>query len=165
MNPGALDQDAARPKATSVRRDVCAGLMFIAFGLWGFAAAYNLETGTLSEMGPGFFPRAASSLLILFGLAIGATGLTKNAARLELPWTLRPILMIVIASLAFALLLERAGIVLAISANIFIGVLAGERPSLPVLLLLTMSLIAASIVLFVLALGMQIPIWPRFSGF
>jgi hypothetical protein len=165
MKPDALDHLPTHHQAISLRRDVCAGLMFIAFGLWGLAAAYDLDMGTLSEMGPGFFPRVVSGLLILLGIGIMATGFSKNAERLELPWTLRPILMIVIASLAFALLLERAGIVLAISANVFIGVLAGERPSVPALIVLTIALIVASIALFIWALGMQIPIWPRFSGF
>lgn len=165
MKPEALDHYPTHRKAIFLRRDICAGLMFVASGLWGLAAAYDLEMGTLSEMGPGFFPRAVSGLLILLGIGIVMTGFSKNAELLELPWTLRPILTIVIASLAFALLLERAGIVLAISANILIGVLAGERPSVPALIVLTISLIVASIALFVWALGMQIPIWPRLTGF
>ena len=151
-------------KTVSLKRDVFAGLMFVTFGVWGLAAAYDLEMGTLSEMGPAYFPRAVSCLLILLGIAITATGFSKNAARLELPWALRPILMVTLASLAFALLLERAGIVLALSANVLIGVMAGQRPGWLTLIVLTTSLIVASIALFVWALGMQIPVWPNFSG-
>lgn len=148
----------------ALRREVFAGLMFVAFGVWGLMAAANLDAGTLSEMGPAYFPRVLSSLLILLGLAITATGFSRNAVMLELPWTLRPILMVVIASLSFALLLERAGIVLAITATVFIGVLAGERLKWFPLIALTATLIIASIALFVWALGMRIPVWPNVSG-
>lgn len=158
------DAEVQGRKGVVLRRDVFAGLMFIAFGLWGIAAAADLDMGALSEMGPAYFPRAVSSLLILLGLAITATGFSRNAVMLELPWTLRPILMVTIASLSFALLLERAGIVLAITATVFIGVLAGERLKWFPLIALTATLIIASIALFVWALGMRIPIWPNLSG-
>jgi putative tricarboxylic transport membrane protein len=72
--------------------------------------------------------------------------------------------MVTIASLAFALLLERAGIVIAITATVFIGALAGERLKWLPLIALTATLIIASIALFVWALGMRIPVWPSFSG-
>lgn len=147
-----------------LRRDVFAGLMFIAFGLWGLAASYDLEMGTLSEMGPAYFPRVVSGLLIALGSAITCTGFFRHAAILELPWALRPILMVTIASLAFALLLERAGIVNAITATVFIGVLAGERLRWLPLIALTAGLIVASIALFIWALGMRIPVWPSLSG-
>jgi hypothetical protein len=151
-------------KGVALRRDVFAGLMFVAFGLWGLAAAADLEMGTLSEMGPAYSPRAVSGLMILLGLAVTATGFSKGAAILELPWALRPILMVTIASLAFALLLERAGIVLAITATVFIGILAGERLKWLPLVALTVALIIGSIALFIWALGMRIPVWPNFSG-
>ena len=44
--------------------------MFVAFGVWGLVAAADLDMGTLSEMGPAYFPRSVSSLLILLGIAI-----------------------------------------------------------------------------------------------
>ena len=147
-----------------LRRDVLAGLMFVAFGLWGIVAAADLEMGTLSEMGPAYFPRAVSCLLILLGLAVTATGFSKDAVILELPWALRPILVITMASLAFALLLERAGIVLAITATVFIGVQAGERLKWLPLVALTAGLIIGCIALFIWALGMRMPIWPNFFG-
>lgn len=164
MRLGSHNLEQAGRKTVSPRRDVFAGLMFVCFGVWGLAAAGDLEMGSLSEMGPAYFPRAVSCLLILLGIAITTTGFSKNAARLELPWALRPILMVTLASLAFALLLERAGIVLALSANVLIGAMAGRWPGWLMLVLLATSLIVASIALFVWALGMQIPIWPNFSG-
>jgi hypothetical protein len=156
-------QNAGR-HTKALRLNVFAGLMFVTFGLWGLGAAADLDMGTLSEMGPAFFPRAVSGLLILLGLAIAATGFSRNAVMLELPWTMRPILMVTIASLSFALLLERAGIVLAITATVFIGGLAGERLKWFPLFALTTILIVASIALFIWALGMRIPVWPNVSG-
>lgn len=147
-----------------LKRDLFAGLMFVAFGGWGLLAGYDLEAGTLSEMGPAYFPRIVSCLLILLGLGIAVSGLSRDAEPIRLPWSLRPVLMITLASLAFALLLERAGIVVAITTTILIGAFAGERPGWLTLFGLIVSLIIASIALFVWALGMQIQIWPRFIG-
>lgn len=164
MSSGSQSLNHPAGTGLRLRRDVFAGLLFIAFGLWGLAASYDLDAGTLSEMGPAFFPRVVSGLLIALGVGITCTGFSRNAVTLRLPWTLRPILMVTIASLAFALLLERAGIVIAITATVFIGALAGERLKWLPLIALTATLIIASIALFVWALGMRIPVWPSFSG-
>jgi MFS superfamily sulfate permease-like transporter len=72
--------------------------------------------------------------------------------------------MVSLASLAFAVLLERTGIVVALTTTVVIGVLAGERLKLIPLIALTATLILASIALFVWALGMRIPVWPRVAG-
>jgi Tripartite tricarboxylate transporter TctB family len=146
------------------KRDVLAGLMFITFGTWGFIAAADLDIGTLAEMGPAYFPRIVCGILILLGVGIMFTGFLDRSTAFSEPWVLRPIVMVSIASLAFAALLERAGIVLAITATVFIGALAGERPKPLTLVALTAALILASIALFVWALGMRISVWPRFAG-
>jgi hypothetical protein len=145
-----------------LKRDVLAGLMFMGFATWGFLASGGLEMGALSEMGPAYFPRIVSSILMLLGIGIALTGFSGASPMLVKHWALRPILMILLASLAFAVLLERAGIVIAISVTVYIGVLAGERLRPLPLIALTAVLIIASVALFIWALGMQIPVWPRF---
>lgn len=144
-----------------LRADVLCGLMFVAFAAWGFTAAAGLDAGSAVEMGPGYFPRLVSAILLLLGLAITATGLIAAGAPPVSGWVLRPIAMVSVAALAFAVLLERAGIVIAIIAVIAIGALAGSRIELKSLALLALLLIGASIALFVVAIGIPLPIWPR----
>ena len=142
--------------------DVLAGLMFVSFAAWGFIVSANLDPGTSAEMGPGYFPRLVSGVLLALGLAIVAIGALKTSPASFGHWSLRPIVLISVASLAFAALLERGGVVLAISAAVLIGAFAGERPKPLPLLALTAVLIIASITLFIWGIGIPLPIWPRF---
>lgn len=144
-----------------LRADVLCGLMFVAFAAWGFAAGAGLETGSSLEMGPGYFPRLVSGILLVLGLAIAASGLRAADGAAVGGWAVRPITLVSLAALAFAILLERAGIVIAIVTVIAIGAFAGSRIEPRSLAALAVLLVAASIGLFVLAIGIPLPIWPR----
>lgn len=141
-------------------KDALAGLFFMAIAAWGFVASSDLEAGSSAAMGPGYFPRIVSGVILLLGAAIFVGALRKGG---PLPVTgarLRPILCVSLAGLAFAVLLERVGIVAAISAAVLIGTMAGERLRLLPLLLLIVGLIVASIALFIWGIGVPMPIWP-----
>lgn len=143
--------------------DVLTGLMFIAFAALGFALSAELESGSAMAMGPGYFPRLLSGLLLLLGLAIAIPPLWKKRTG-ELPrGSLRPILMVSLSGLCFAALLQRGGIVLAVAATVLVGSLAAGRPRLFDVAALTLVLILASIALFVWAIGIPLPIWPSFG--
>lgn len=46
------------------------GYLFVAIGLFFLIYILPFDTGTMKEIGPGFFPRVVSSLLIMLGLFI-----------------------------------------------------------------------------------------------
>jgi hypothetical protein len=79
-------------------------------------------------------------------------------------FALRRIGLISLSGLAFAALLQRAGIIVAIAVTVAIGSLAGERPPLLRLGLLIAALIAAAIALFVWGIGIPLPIWPQWRS-
>src|SRR5215204_5455749 len=143
-----------------LKTDVLAGFMFIAFDEWGFVASRELEVGTSVSMGPGYFPRAISGLLFTLGIAIAGAGFLAPAAPLITDWSIRPLLLVSVAALSFALLLQGMGIVIAITVTVIVGSFAGERLRPFDLLLLVASLILASIALFVWGIGIPLPIWP-----
>ena len=147
-----------------LRADVMCGLMFVAFAAWGFVAGRDLDPGTAVAMGPGYFPRLVSGLLLALGLAITVTGLAAAAGPGLGSWALRPIVLVSLSALSFAVLLDRAGIVIAIAAVVGIGTFAGQRLGLLPLVLLAAGLIVASVALFVVAIGIPLPIWPRWPG-
>ena len=143
-----------------LRRDALAGLMFIAFSAWGFAVCADLEAGTASEMGPGYFPRLVSGIVLLLGVAI-----VINAVREAVPLPVaagrwRPSVCVSLACLVFAALLEPAGVVAAIAATVLVGALAGERPRAPALLALIAGLALATVALFIWGLGIPMSIGP-----
>jgi len=145
-------------------RDALAGLMFIAFAAWGFIAAADLEGGTSAAMGPGYFPRIVSSILLLLGTAILVVALWSGDALPPERGRLRPIFSVSLAGLVFAALLEKGGIIAAITAAVLIGVMAGERPRPLPLVALTGALILVSIALFIWGIGVPIPIWPDWEA-
>ena len=144
--------------------DVLAGFMFMAFAAWGFWASFELDPGTSVSMGPGYFPRLISGVLLALGIAIAGAGFLPAAPAVAEDWSIRPLLFVSMAALAFALLLQRAGIVIAISVTVIIGSFAGERLRPFDLLLLIGLLIFASIALFVWGIGIPLPIWPSWQN-
>ena len=74
------------------KKDFWAGIFFIAFGAGAAAVAQENALGTLSRMGPGFFPTALGVILALLGMV--AVSLMTGSVLLSIA------LMIVISSLA-----------------------------------------------------------------
>jgi len=144
--------------------DFLTGLMFIALALLGFALSAELDAGSAMAMGPGYFPRLLSGLLLGLGVAIGAVALWKRPAEVLAPGSLRPIALVSLSCLSFAALLQRGGIVLAVAVTVVVGSLAGGRPRALELVLLLLALILGSIALFVWAIGIPLPIWPNWRS-
>jgi hypothetical protein len=145
--------------ALHLSKNLLAGLMFIAFGLAGLWLARDLDFGTASDMGPGYFPRAVCALLIALGGALAATALMRGGEAAE-GWTWKPLLLITLSALAFAFLLKPLGLVGTLAITIVLASAAG--PSLRPLPLAALAavLIAVNVGIFVLALKMPIPLWP-----
>jgi hypothetical protein len=140
--------------------DVLCGLMFIAFAVTGFALSTELESGSAMVMGPGYFPRLLSAILLVLGIAITAVGLWGGARNPTHGWTVRPLAMVSVAALLFAALLQKGGIVLAIAVAVIVGSFAGAPPRATHLALLTVALVLGSVALFVWGIGIPLPIWP-----
>ena len=48
-------------------KKIGAGLLFFSFGLLFFISGLGYTIGTLANMGPGYYPRCLSIMLIIFG--------------------------------------------------------------------------------------------------
>src|ERR671936_1365305 len=90
--------------------DLLAGLGLI--GLGGFALGYGWRYafGTAARMGPGFYPRFISLALIAVGAALVVRSLVRKADELG-TIELRPVALVLLGTVLFALLIERAGFV------------------------------------------------------
>jgi putative tricarboxylic transport membrane protein len=139
-------------------KDFLAGLMYVAFGLTGLWLGRSLEVGTAATMGAGYFPRLVCGALIAVGAALALISLMRTG---EVPergrW--RPFIFVTLSCLAFALLL-RLGLVLALAISTVLARFAGRDIRPVPLLLLCLILIVANVGIFVLALKIQIPLWP-----
>jgi hypothetical protein len=123
--------------------------------------ASDLPMGRLVRMGPGYLPIVLCYLLGGIGLIIAARGFTIDGPKLE-AWAWRPLIALIASLIAFALLLDRAGLVLAIVTTTVIASSAAA-PFRPVTsLILGVALSFMSTVLFVWLLGLPLMIWPEF---
>lgn len=123
-------------------RDLLAGLIFVAMGALFLATAQGYALGTPRRMGPGWFPSAMSICLMACGAVVVARSFVgAPGERLSFAW--RPMAIIGLAIACFALLLERAGVVVAV----FVLVLAAASAHPPVNLM-RMAALATGLSLF-----------------
>ena len=140
-------------------KDVYAGAIFVSIGVVAFAMAQQYEIGTASQMGPGYLP----ALVGIFLVVLGAFSLL-NAVRHSVPdpiakESLEPFVLVVASVVAFALLIDTAGLIVAMFALIFISCLRRVF-SHPLEVLCTyLGLTAFSVGVFWYALSMPIPLW------
>lgn len=140
-------------------QDALAGLLFMGLGVLGFAIALGYKFGTAIDMGPGYFPRILSLVLIGFGIVTFLKGL-RNCMPVEGGWAWLPLLLLSVSLLVFGFLLERVGLVPALFALFFVAARAGhEFKALEVLVLTAvMSLFAAAVFVW----GLKLP-YPLFA--
>jgi len=138
-------------------KDLWSGLMFAGFGVLALVMGSKLAIGTAIRMGPGYVPRMLSYILIGLGLAIVARSLISPGETIErLRW--KPVTMITIGVVVFALLFERAGLAPALVCLIFLAALGGQEFKLVETILACIVLTALCVVIFKLGLSMNISI-------
>ncbi len=107
-------------------KDFLSGLMFIAFGLIALYFGQKLALGTPVRMGPGYVPRMLSLILLGLGVIICIVALVAGSEPVEKPkW--KPITLVTIGVVCFALLFERAGLLPALVVLILIASLANDE--------------------------------------
>jgi hypothetical protein len=135
-------------------------LLLVIFGVLGLLLGASLDPGTARRMGPGFFPRILSWMLILLGAAIAGAGTTRAGEPAgALRW--RPLILVTAAVMTFGVLIDRIGLIPATAATVALGAFAGRdaRPREVAALAVAMAVCAAG--LFVYALGLPLPLWGR----
>jgi len=144
------------------RKNVLAGLMFVGIAALGLLVSRNYPVGTALRMGTGYVPRLLCWMLLGLGVAILVQGLYEKDAPAEGGgWARLVPLVVVTASLtAFALAIEQLGLVLSILLLVGIGALAARGIKPWEALAAALGLIVLSWAIFILGLGLTIPVWP-----
>lgn len=139
-------------------KDVWAGLIYIAFGGAMFWAAMSYRLGTAGRMGPGYFPRVLALILVAIGVISLVRGfIVRGEAMGELAW--KPLAMISLSAALFGLLLERAGLMVALAALVLVSASASKEFRWdPKALVGLIGLIAFCVLAFVKGLGVPMPI-------
>jgi hypothetical protein len=142
------------------QKDFWSGILFIAFGCAGLWLGRNYAIGSLSRMGPGFFPVMMSVALIGTGAFLLARSLIASGEPVE-RIALWPQLLVLAAIVGFGLLIERVGLAVAVIAVAVISGIAAQGLRWFELAALALATSALSVALFVYLLGQPIPVWVR----
>ncbi|GGF78711.1 tripartite tricarboxylate transporter TctB [Azorhizobium oxalatiphilum] len=140
--------------------DLLFGLFLIAVSAGTFAATWRLAGGTAADMGPGYMPRAIALVIMGFGLFFAGRGVVRGTALGIERVQARPILGVCASVGAFALLVENGGLALASLACILIAGIASRETRFAQLVPFGVAIAAGSVLLFVKALSLPVPIWP-----
>jgi O-antigen ligase len=143
-------------------RDTVGGLFFAAIGLAFVLGSNHLPMGEAARMASGYFPRLLGYCLIFIGLVISIRGTfsEKKSHEIIYRFALKKVLLIGIALLAFAFLLEPAGLWIALSVLVFISSFASEKRGIREALILTVVIDLLVAAVFVGAIGLEINLLP-----
>jgi hypothetical protein len=152
------------PWQAFARKDVLSGLMFVGVALAGLWLSRDYPIGTAIRMGTGYVPRLLCWILLGLGTVILVQGLREAQPARTLSrgdasaW--RPVVFVTAGLVIFGLSIERLGLVVSILLLIGVGAVAarGLRPLET--LLAALVLIVLSWAIFILGLGLTIPVWP-----
>lgn len=141
-------------------QDLVGGIALILLSILAFTQLGELKTGTASRMGPGYFPTVLAGLTGLMGLVIAGRSLVMDGPPLDrLHW--RQALPLLGAIVAFGLAIRPLGLVIASALLFAIAAIAEEDTKWRELAVVSVVLILFAVGLFVLALGLPFPLWPR----
>ena len=143
-------------------KDFLAGLLFALMGAaFAAVAATSYAQGTPARMGAGFFPLVLGLVLAAVGLVVMARSLLvagDGLPRLHL----RPLLSLLLALVLFGLMLRPLGLIVSAAVLVLVGGVSSPDFRLKEGVLLAAGLSVGAVLLFVLALGLPLPIWPSF---
>jgi hypothetical protein len=148
------------------QRDFWSGMMFVGVGA-GFAwGALEYSFGSSARPGPGYFPFGLGILLAVLGALVLFKSLTIEVEGGDpigsFAW--RPLLTILGSVIGFGLLLPRLGLIATLPLLIVASSWASDEFRLRTALVAAVVLTLVSWLIFIVGLGLTIPLWPAFLG-
>jgi hypothetical protein len=162
------DHQGIAPRAVwhvLTHKNVLAGAMFIIIAILGLWISRDYPIGTALRMGTGYVPRLLCWILLGLGSLVLFQGLRESRVARhidgETGWGWRALVFVTASLVIFGLAIERLGLVISILLLTGIGALASRtlRPIETVVAALV--LIALSWGIFIVGLGLTIPVWPE----
>ena len=145
-------------------KDFWTGVLFLIFGVAAYAISRDYPMGTAGRMGAGYFPTVLSCLLIGFGVLILLRGVRRDGVALG-GFALKQSVKVLASIIAFAFLMPRAGLIIALlvliygSASASVHFRFGWRDTL-----LALGLVVFCVLVFVKGLGLPMPLVGSWLG-
>ncbi|RJF99400.1 tripartite tricarboxylate transporter TctB family protein [Noviherbaspirillum saxi] len=145
-------------------KDFWSGAIFIVIGLAGVFIGRDYSMGSAGRMGPAYFPTILGSLLAIIGaIAVVRSLLTSGEAVGK--FTIKGMTLVIVSTLLFGILVRGAGLAIAVVLLVMLSGLASIRFKVGPFLIVAVGLAAFSVLVFVKALGLPMPMFGPWLGF
>jgi hypothetical protein len=139
------------------RADIWAGLLFVAIGGLMLWAGADYPMGRPARIGPGYMPRLLSFAMVGIGAAMMLRGFVMDRGGIDLSLAVRPLILVPVAILAFALIFERFGLGPAILAAVAIANFAAPDNTWKSAVAVGVAVAGFSWFLFIYSLKLPLP--------
>ena len=145
-------------------KDFWTGVLFLGFGSIAYAISRDYPIGSAGRMGAGYFPTVLSFLLMGFGVLTLLRGVRQDGAPFGgFAW--KQAAIVLAAIVAFAFLLPRAGLIVALLVLIFGSASASIHFRFEWrATLLALVMIVFCVLVFVKGLGLPMPLLGTWFG-
>lgn len=140
-------------------KDFVAGAIYVALAVGFLWFGRDYKFGTAARMGPGYFPLVLGWILCGFGvISVIRSFFNDGEAIGAIAW--KPLAIITIATVAFGILIGKAGLIFALPVLVIISAMASQQSVYDwKALLILVVLTAFCIAVFVKGLGVPMPIF------
>ncbi|MDB5770587.1 MAG: putative tricarboxylic transport rane protein [Burkholderiales bacterium] len=145
-------------------KDFWSGIMFLLFGLAAIVIAREYAMGSAGRMGPAYFPTALGWILVLIGGALSARSFFGSNGEAIEKFAIKELALILGAVLLFGFVVRGAGLVVAVPAIILLSAYASAKFTWKASVALAVGLTLFSVLLFVKALGLPMPVFGPWFG-
>lgn len=140
-------------------QDILFGLFLLGLAALGYFGGRGLSPGTTMRMGPGYVPMALSAIVAAMAVVMLLRAFFGSGERME-AWAWSKMAWILGSFLAFALTLERLGLVLSVMLVVVVSSLAAPDRRWWEIGLFAILGPAFCAVLFKIMLGIPVKLWP-----
>jgi Tripartite tricarboxylate transporter TctB family len=146
------------PQVRRALRDILAGSIFVVIGALFALGSLAYDFGTPLAMGPGYVPLVLALILSGLGLLVVAKGFIAGSGEPigEVDW--RAVILITAALLFFGLTIRGLGVIGALFGSTVVAAFARKATSPREALLFGVGLTGISVLIFVVALQLRLPL-------
>src|SRR3569833_4626565 len=157
-----MSETTPKGRPSRWNKDYYGGGLMLLLGLGTIWKGFDYHIGTLSRMGPGYFPVIVGAVLALMGalIALGArSAAAPGKAKQAPPPEWRGWFCVVAATVAFIVLGRYGGLLPATFAVVFIAALGDRQNTIKSAILLAIAMVVVCLIVFSWALQLQFPLF------
>ncbi|KRB64203.1 tripartite tricarboxylate transporter TctB family protein [Noviherbaspirillum sp. Root189] len=145
-------------------QDFWSGVIFLVLGLAAVLIGREYAMGSAGRMGPAYFPSFLGGLLAVIGAISVGRSMFRSGEPIE-RIAIKNLLIILVAVVLFGLLIRGAGLVIAVIVLVMLSGFASQKFRVLPFLTVAVGLAAFSALVFVVGLGLPMPILGSWFGY